>query len=96
MPIELSLRKGAFYHTVALQSEGVFWLSVLLCFSVVIAEDFTSTDDDYEYVSNPIKDTDGYCSPSGMGEPVYGGHALTVGQGSAKSAPGSLFSQDIN
>ncbi|KAJ8371301.1 hypothetical protein SKAU_G00113290 [Synaphobranchus kaupii] len=28
---------------------------------------FTSTDDDYEYVSNPVRDTTGYCSPGAMG-----------------------------
>ncbi|XP_035237963.1 tyrosine-protein phosphatase non-receptor type 18 isoform X2 [Anguilla anguilla] len=31
------------------------------------SEDLNSTDDDYEYVSNPIKGTAGYSSPGGMG-----------------------------
>ncbi|KAI1892681.1 hypothetical protein AGOR_G00136060 [Albula goreensis] len=31
------------------------------------SEDFHSTDDDYEYISNPLKETASYCSPGGMG-----------------------------
>lgn len=46
------------------------WKNVLLiltvCFS--LAEHHSSTGDDYEYVSNPIKDLTNSCTPGSMGE----------------------------
>ncbi|KAJ8395085.1 hypothetical protein AAFF_G00035410 [Aldrovandia affinis] len=37
------------------------------CLNRKHSEGFSSTDDDYEYISNPLKETASYCSPGNMG-----------------------------